>query len=403
MRLLDTQKLAAGAIIRNPTRTAMLLLATAIGVGAVLLLTSLGEGARRYITDEFQSLGTNLLLVFPGKSDVGGAGAIAGAIGGAPRDLTLDDTVAISRSRYVARIAPVVPGSATVSFGSLERDINVMGTSFAMADIAHYELESGQFLPEMDLDRTATVCVLGHVVAEELFRSEPALGQWVRVGDRRFRVIGVMRDTGRAGGIDVDEAVFLPVASAQQLFNTQAVFRIMVEAKSDELMAVAKRDLIAIVKARHQGEEDITVVTQDAVMATFDTIFTAINAVLAGIASISLAVAGTLIMNVMLVAVSQRTEEIGLFKALGATRAQIMGLFLTEAALLSLLGALVGLGAGLAAVEGLRQLYPGIDFQPPDWAVGAAVGIALVSGIVFGILPARRAANLDPVTALAGR
>lgn len=403
MRLIDIQLLASRAIARSPTRTAMLLLATAIGVSAVLILTSLGEGARRYVTDEFQALGTNLLIVFPGKSDVGGAGAIIGAVGGAPRDLTLADAAAVERSRFVARIAPVVPGSAVVSYRGLERDINVLGTNHEMAEIGGYELMQGAFLPPLDLERTATVCVLGFVVAQELFRGESALGQWVRVGDRRFRVIGVMKDTGRAGGIDVDEAVFLPVASAQQLFDTQSIFRLMVESKTAELMDSTKRDIISIVSARHQGEEDITVVTQDAVVTTFNSIFTALSAMLAGIASISLAVAGTLIMNVMLVAVSQRTQEIGLFKALGATRRQIMSLFLVEAAYLSLLGAFAGVAVGLAAIQGLRQLYPSIDFSAPTWAVAAGVGIAVVSGLLFGILPARRAARLDPVASLAGR
>ncbi len=212
-----------------------------------------------------------------------------------------------------------------------------------------------------------------------------------------------MGSTGVAGGQDVNETVFIPVASAMQIFNTERIFRLLVQATSNQAMAKAKRDIIDIVRVRHHGHDDVTVITQDAIISSFNAIFGAITNALAGIAAISLVVAGTLIMNVMLVAVSQRIEEIGLVKALGAKRRQIMGLFLTEAAMLSLFGAAVGVVVGQAAVWLLRVLYTNIDFHSPSWAVVAAVLIALGSGLVFGILPARRAADLDPVHALAGR
>jgi putative ABC transport system permease protein len=195
----------------------------------------------------------------------------------------------------------------------------------------------------------------------------------------------------------------MPVASAQQIFNTSAVFRILVEAQALDSVRAVRRDIIEIVKARHAGEEDVTVVTQDALVSTFDTIFNMITAGLAAIAAISLVVAGVLIMNVMLVAVSQRTNEIGLLKAIGARNGQIMALFLTEAACLSLLGALVGVGVGAAGVALMRAVYPVVDFAAPVWASGSAVGVAIASGLVFGILPARRAAALDPVNALMQR
>ncbi len=394
--------MALDAIIRYPLRTAMLLVATAIGVAAVLLLTSLGEGARRYITSEFQSIGTNLLIVIPGKFEVSGAG-IAGALGGSPRDLTLDDAVAIAKSRYIDKIAPLVPGQATASFGRLERDITVFGTSRAALEIRGWEIGRGRFLPELDLDTAAPVCVIGQVVADELFRDRDPIGQWLELGDRRFRVIGIMGTTGIAGGQDVNETVFIPVASAMQLFNTERVFRVLVQATTPDVMEKARQDIIETVKERHYGHDDVTVIKQDAILASFNVIFGAVTAALAGIAAISLLVAGTLIMNVMLVAVSQRTEEIGLFKAVGGKRRQITWLFLTEAAFLSFLGALVGLVVGLVAVRVLRAAYPTIDFAAPDWAIALALLIAVGSGIAFGIMPARRAAALDPVNALAGR
>ena len=401
MRLIDQISLATTAILRYPLRTSMLLVATAIGVSAVLVLTSLGEGGRRYITGQFQSLGANLLVVLPGKNEVSGGG-LPGMMGGSTRDLTLDDAIAISQSRNVARIAPIIPGAGAIEYQGLVRDVDIVGTSADMAVIQRFELAAGKFLPATDLDRASPVCVVGHSLVEEVFRNTNPIGQWLRVGERRFRVIGFMRQSGMFGGVDVDEALFIPVASAQQLFNTEGIFRLLVEATSAEAMPLAEQDIINTIIARHYGNDDVTVVAPDAIVSTFNTIFGAVSAALAGIAAISLVVAGTLIMNVMLVAVSQRTEEIGLFKALGAKRHQVMALFITEAAVLSLMGALVGLLAGQGAVAALRRLYPVVDFQAPLWAVGAALLTALASGLVFGILPARRAADLDPVAALSG-
>jgi putative ABC transport system permease protein len=225
----------------------------------------------------------------------------------------------------------------------------------------------------------------------------------LRIGTTRCRVIGVLAQQGLAGGFNVDETVIMPIASAQQIFNTSSVFRILAEASDSDAVQAAKRDIIALLKVRHAGEEDVTVVTQDALVATFDTIFNMITAGLAAIAAVSLVVAGVLIMNVMLVAVSQRTTEIGLLKAIGARQRQIIALFLTEAACLSLLGAVVGLAIGALGIYALKLAFPVLDFAAPPWAAAAAVGVAVVSGLLFGILPARRAAGLDPVNALMRR
>jgi putative ABC transport system permease protein len=257
-------------------------------------------------------------------------------------------------------------------------------------------------LPELDLDNATPICVIGDTIARELFGTSTAVGKWVRMGDRRVRIIGVLSQAGQSGGRDLDEAVFVPIAFAMQMYNQESVQRMMVEATGAESMAAAKNDVLGIIRARHFGHEDITVLDQGSILDTFNTIFLVLTSTLAGIAAISLAVAGTLIMNVMLVAVSQRTAEIGLIKALGAKRAQIIGLFLTEAAMLSLLGAVLGVLIGQGGIALMRQLYPVVDFQAPAWAVAAAVLIAVISGLLFGIMPARRAADLDPVEALAG-
>jgi putative ABC transport system permease protein len=400
----DVTRMSLQALRRYPLRTAMLLTAIAIGVAAVVLLTAVGEGARRYVTGQFSSLGTDLLIVLPGRAETAGGGSIQGLlVGETARELTLEDTLALTRSARIRRVTPLVVGAGTASSGARERDITVLGTGAALLGIQHWMMGSGRFLPEMDLATAQPVCVLGHTVARELFPSRSSVGEWLRIGDARCRVLGTLAEQGLAGGFNVDETVVMPVASAQQLFNTSAVFRILVEANDRDAVAAARRDIIEIVKARHAGEEDITVVTQDALVATFDTIFNMITAGLAAIAAISLVVAGVLIMNVMLVAVSQRTAEIGLLKAVGARKRQILVLFLTEAACLSLLGACVGLVLGVGGISLMRMLFPVLDFAAPHWASASAVGVAILSGLVFGILPARRAAALDPVNALMRR
>jgi len=193
------------------------------------------------------------------------------------------------------------------------------------------------------------------------------------------------------------------VVSAQALFDSPGLFRIIIQATGRDEMSVAKRDVLEIITRRHYGEEDVTVITQDAVLQTFDGIFNVLTAALAGIAAISLFVAGVLIMNVMLVAVRQRTPEIGLYKALGARKRQIIALYLTEAAFLATMGAAAGVAFGYVAVGGLSVFYPALDFTPPLWAVGGAVVVAIVCGVSFGILPARRAAEMDPIAALSRR
>ena len=403
MKPADTARLALQSIQRYPLRTSMLLLSVAIGVTAVVLLTSVGEGARRYVTGEFASLGTNLLVVFPGKSDTVGAGGGGMLVGETPRDLTVDDAMAIERSPRVAQVAPIIMGSGNASWREREREITVLGTSARMLTVQHWTMRAGRFLPETDMDIATPVCVLGSVVRDEFFGRADPLGQWIRIGDARCRVIGVLAQAGTTGPFNTDELVIVPVASAQQIFNATGLLRILVEAIGNDAVEGARRDVIAIVKARHQGEEDITVVARDAVLATFNSIFDAITYALAGIAAVSLVVAGVLIMNVMLVAVSQRTKEIGLLKALGAKQRQIIGLFLTEAIALSIMGALVGLACGILGTRLLNAAFPIIEFTAPSWALGAAVATAVASGLVFGILPARRAALLDPVEALAGR
>lgn len=398
----DTFRFATRAALGYPLRTGLMVLAMAIGVAAVVMLTALGDGARRYVVGEFASLGANLIIVLPGRNETGGVNA-GSFITSTPRDLTVGDAAALLRAPMVRRVAPLSVGNSEIAFGGKLRELMVLGTTADFLELRNYRMAQGQFLPREDFGRASAVAVIGQKIRAELFGSEAAVGRMIRVGDARLRVIGVLDSADQGLGMNTDELVVVPVATAQNMFNTNTLFRIMVEARSREALAPAQRQLEEILRMRRDGELDVTLITQDAVLGTFDRILGALTLGVAGIAAISLAVAGILVMNVMLVAVTQRTGEIGLLKALGASGHDIRAAFLTEAALLSLAGAAVGYGLGQLGAWAIRLAYPVLPAWPPDWAVIAALTTALGTGILFGALPARRAARLDPVQALAKR
>lgn len=401
MNTPDTLRFAVQALRASRTRLALMLAAMATGVLAVMALTALGEGARRYVVAQFDTLGTHLLIVLPGRAET--TGTQPPLLGTTARDLTLDDALALARSPAIADVAPVTIGLVPVSHGARSRDVRVMGSTAALTEVRQVDVARGHFLPDRDPRAPAPVAVLGATLAGELFGQANPLGQWVRAEDRRFRVIGVLAAKGQAFDMDWNDMLIVPIGSAQALFNTESVFRVLVRARSTAAIEPARADILRIIADRHEGEDDVTVLTQDAIVATFDRILRALTLALAAIAAISLTVAGVLIMNVMLVAVAQRGAEIGLLKALGASRAVVLRLFLTEAVLLSTAGALLGAACGVAAVAAARQVFPVFPAATPAWATAGAVGLALLGGVVFGLLPARRAARLDPVAALAGR
>ncbi|MBL8399433.1 ABC transporter permease [Accumulibacter sp.] len=402
MRAPDLIRFARDAATGNPLRTFLLVLAMAIGVAAVVVLTALGDGARRYVLNQFASIGSNLVIVLPGRSQTGGFNP-GNAITSTPRDLTIDDAQALRRASAVHRVAPLTVGTSEISFGGKLREVMVAGTTAEFIEVRRLTLAQGRFLPQGDWRRGVSEAVIGAKIRNEMFAREEALGQMVRIGDRRFRIVGVLASTGQGLGMNTDELVIVPVSLAQAMFNSNTLFRILVEASSRDSIDQAKAQLAEIIQLRHEGEQDVTIITQDAVLATFDRLLGTMTIAVAGIAAISLAVAGILVMNVMLVSVTQRTTEIGLLKALGATGATIRNAFLTEAAMLSVTGALLGCVLGLAMAAIIRQLYPEFPAFPPDWAVLAGLGTALATGILFGVLPARQAARLDPVQSLSKR
>lgn len=401
MRTSDILRFATRALTGFGMRSGLMMTAMAIGVAAVVVLTGLGDGARRYVSGEFSELGTNLIIVFPGRNET--TGGPPPVVGTTPRDLTLADAEALLQSPAVRYVAPLTVGEAEVSFGALHRTAVVLGTTASLAIVRQLELARGRFLAAGDWRYPTPEAVIGHTVRDELFGAREAIGEWIRIGDRRFRVVGVTAQRGQSLGQDMDEVVIVPVASAQALFNVASLFRIIVEARDRDLVETAREAILATIRERHEGEEDITAITQDAVLAAFDRVLGALTLTVGGIAAVSLVVAGILVMNVTLIAVSQRTAEIGLLCALGASGRRIRMLFLTEAGLLSGAGALAGVGLGIAGMWGIHQLYPVLPPLPPAWAALAAALIALVTGLVFAWLPAKHAAALDPVVALGRR
>jgi putative ABC transport system permease protein len=406
MRAADLIEFCWRVLAGSRARSLLILLAMGIGVAGVVAVSAIGEGARRYVVNQFGSLGTNLVIVLPGRSET--AGAMPGLLtGSTPRDLTLEDALAVARSASVRRVAPLIVGAGDVHAGTRRRETPVVGSTAALMEIRHMALAQGRFLPQGDPRSAAPVCVIGRTVARELFGAGAdatrAVGEWLRVGDRRLRVIGVLAGQGESLGLNTDDLVIVPVATAQALFNTEALFRILAEAKSRDQIGAARNDIEEILRQRHEGKLDVTVLTQDAVLATFDRILTALTLAVGGIAAISLAVAGILVMNVMLISVTQRRAEIGLLKALGASAGQIRAAFLTEACLLALGGAALGLAAGELGRFALSQALPSIPFAAPPWALAAAPAVALLTAIAFAVTPARRAARLDPVRALSRR
>ena len=399
MPLTELVGFAVGALRGHRLRTVLSVAGVAVGIAAVVALTALGEGARQYVVQEFSSLGTNLLIVIPGKVETTGMMPF----GGTTNDLTIDDYRAVAnRIPFVVVAAPLATGTEVVRAGGMSRSVGIFGTTAELAEVRRLVVGSGRFLTPGDPDRGGSEVVLGLKVARELFGAVSPLGKVVRIGEWRFRVVGVLAPRGRSLGFDFDDIVFIPVRTSMRMFNRSSLFRILIEVGSDQNLVPAKKAVIELIAERHRVE-DITVITQDAVVSTFNSVFSVLTLALVGIASVSLTVAGVGIMNVMLVAVAERRREIGLLKALGASTKQVLAVFIAEATVLSSLGGAVGLAAGWLSIRAFVQVYPTFPAAAPMWAVVASLAVSLVVGVVFGVVPARRAAKLDPVEALVGR
>jgi putative ABC transport system permease protein len=400
MNTTDLFRFAWQALVQNRRRSGLSLVGVAIGVVAVVSLTAIGEGGIRFVTNQFSSLGTSVIIVAPGRNET--SGGMPHGIGGIPNDLTLQDAFILERRIQSVRVAvPISRSTGTVSFGDRDRQVPIIGATSEFKRLQQLELASGVFLPEGDVDRGGSVVVVGHNVARELFANANPLGATVRIGGWRMRVIGVLAERGTQLGTRVDETVFIAVATGMKMANRSSVSRIMLELHPRADADTAIERVKALLIERHD-EEDFTCISQDAVLASLASIILTLTVTVAGIAGVSLAVAGIGIMNVMLVSVSERRAEIGLLKAVGATRRQILSIFLLEAATLSTIGGAIGIAAGTLLVLFGNSIYPEVDAVTPWWALVTVVVLSLGTGIIFGVLPAWRAAELDPVAALQG-
>jgi putative ABC transport system permease protein len=390
---------AAEALRRHGLRSALTMLGIAIGVAAVILLTGLGEGVKDFITGEFYSMGTNLIIVQPGRSET--KSPFGPPPGGAARPLTLEDTAELKkRGTLLTAVTPVMLGTNNVSRGDRKRDVTVIGTDEYFSQVLSVNVISGQFIHREASVTGRRVCAIGQTVRTELFGERNPLGELIQINRSRFRVVGIMEHKGETLGFDMDDMVFIPVKAYQKLFNETSLFGIRAKARSQEDFDAAMEQVRSTLKKRHHGNEDFTMISQKAMMSTMDTILDMMTRTLAGIAAISLLVGGIGIMNIMLVSVAERTQEIGLRKAVGARRRDILRQFLVESASLSTLGGLLGIAVGYGGSELISLLSESFRAIVPPSMVALAFGFSGAVGIIFGVYPAIRAGRLDPIQAL---
>lgn len=392
----DLVRMALRTLLAHRLRSVLSMLGIAIGIASVVLLTSIGEGTRRYVVSQFTQFGTNILVVTPGKSETLG---LPGALGGSTRKLTIDDAESLLRLPGVEDLTPVVYGTARVEADGLGRSVLVYGVTPNIPTVWRWTVRSGALWPSGDPRRGSAVAVLGPKLKRELFGERNALGELVRIGGRRFRVTGVMASKGQFLGIDLDDAAFVPVASAMKLFNLSELNELDVLFTNSRIVDSVERRVRELLAARH-GREDFTITTQTEMLRVFGNVMDIITGAVGAIAGVSLVVGAIGILTMMWISVGERTGEIGLARAIGATRAQIQSAFLVEAAVLSTVGGCAGLLAGLGICHVLRLLVPGLPVHTPAVFVVAAVAVSAGTGLASGVLPARRAATLDPVEAL---
>lgn len=396
MRLQDAVNMSWRSITAQRSRSILTLLGIAVGIAAVILLTSIGEGLHRFVLAEFTQFGTNVIQITPGKAITGGANP---GFPSSVRPLTLADTQALSRVPNANSVTPGITGNSEVEGNGRLRRVPVYGTTASLLQSFNLRVKSGQFLPGDDAESARNFAVLGAKLKQELFGSDNALGARVRVGTLQFRVIGVLEARGQFLGIDLDDVVYVPAARALELFNRDGLMEINLaysEGADAQRVADAAK---AILIARH-GREDFTVVTQEDMLRTLSNILDILTMAVAALGSISLLVGGVGIVTIMTIAVAERTGEIGLLVALGAKRATVLRLFLGEAIVLSAVGGVLGLAIGVALAQLVRLAVPALPVHTPLMFVVLAELVAVVIGLLAGVLPARRASRLDPVQAL---
>ncbi len=396
MSVDDLIRLSLGAVFSHRLRSFLTALGIAVGVAAVVLLTSLGQGVQRFVLGEFKQFGTNLIAVTPGKTTTVG---ISGAIISNVRPMTLEDAAAMKQIPEVTAVVPVVQGNAPVKFEKRSRRTYIFGVGPEAPAVWRLNLAKGQFLPFDEPRSPRALVVLGSKVQNELFGTRNPLGRRVRIGGERYRVVGVMASKGQMLGFDLDDAVYIPAARALALFNRESLMEIdllyAVGANARQVADRARKLLIA----RH-GSEDFTITTQEQMLAALGSILNILTLAVGAIGGISLLVGGVGILTIMIIAVNERTAEIGLLRAIGAGRRQILALFIGEAVVLASIGGLAGLVIGAGGAWLLGVAVPALPTHTPWSYVVLAELLAAVIGLAAGVLPAVRAANLDPIEAL---
>jgi putative ABC transport system permease protein len=397
IEMFDLMRLSSGAMRGHPLRSILSMLGIAIGVAAVIMLTSLGEGARRYMVSEFSEFGTNMITVNPGKTETTG---MPGAFGGTTQKLTIEDAEALARLPILETVVPVAFGQARVEGNGKGRSVFIYGSTEDLPAVLKFTVGQGQFLPAGDPRRGSSVAVIGPKLKRELFGEENALGRFVRIAGARLRVIGIMEPKGQILGMDMDDAAYIPVATAMRLFNLDEVQEIDIIIAHEGLTDAAIEEIRTLLIDRHRGDEDFTVISQSEMLEVFGRVMDVLTLGVAVIAGISLLVGSIGIFTMMWISVGERVSEIGLMRALGATEGQIQTVFLTEAILLTMIGGIAGLLFGLFSTVVMRLILPAFPAGAPVEYVISALAISVLAGVISGVGPARRAAGLAPVDAL---
>ncbi len=396
MRITDYSLLALSSLKYSRLRTYLTALGIAVGIAAVVLLTALGGGAQQYMMGQFSQFGANIISVAPGKTTTAG---ISGAILSNVRPLTIEDAESLHRLPNIKTSVPAVQGNSPVERGNRTRWTSVLGINHEVPQTWAMEVAQGRFLPNESAEQARNFVVIGDTIKRELFPYTKPLGEFLRIGSERFRVIGVMKKKGQVLGFDMDDIVYIPVYRALSLYNRESLMEIDLRYTEGHDEAQIIKQIKKRLIERH-GSEDFTITSQDDIIGTLGSILGILTAVVAGLGSISLFVGGVGIFTIMSIAVNERIKEIGLLRALGASRKQVTLLFLFEAAVLSGLGGIVGMLSGFSIAWLLHYIIPALPVNIEwDYVIMAEV-IAIVTGMIAGLVPARRAAAMAPVDAL---
>jgi len=396
MRITDSLKLSSSAIFRQKLRASLTILGISIGIASVVLLTSIGEGIHRFVLAEFTQFGTTIIGITPGKESTLG---VSPGVFANERPLTINDSIALKRIPHALAVVPSVMGNAEMKANNRSRRSTVYGVGPQMPEAFSFKLSTGRFLPDDDSNASRAFAVLGHKLKQELFAEKNPLGQKIRIGGNSFRIIGIMEPKGQILGFDLDDTVYIPASRALNLFNRESLMEIdlMYEQGSDEkkIVNAIKKLLIA----RH-GREDFTITTQQQMLDVMGNVLNVLTFAVAALGSISLLVGGVGILTIMLIAIQERTSEIGLLRALGARRNQILWLFLGEAIVLAAIGGFAGLIFGYVGAQVLHVAIPALPVHTPVIYMLLAEAIAIIIGLVSGVLPALKAAKMRPIEAL---